>query len=157
MRTLPILLVLALLLPACRTPIKTVPIIETRYVQDTVREEKIIYIKDESNTSEHVSENSQEKFTVTVNDKGDTLRTDREVTRTRDTELISENARLLALVDSLSRNRTENSDKEKPVEVERDFSAWELFRLRAFWWLAGLSAALTAWHFRRPLTRLLNL
>ena len=39
--------------------------------------------------------------------------------------------------------------------VEKELSWWQKFRLRAFWWLLGLSLALTAWTFRKPLRKLI--
>lgn len=39
--------------------------------------------------------------------------------------------------------------------VEKELSWWQKFRLRAFWWLLGLSTALGVWTFRKPLRKLI--
>lgn len=39
----------------------------------------------------------------------------------------------------------------KPVEVERDFTLWESFRLKAFWFLFIISLAGVSWILRKPL------
>lgn len=39
----------------------------------------------------------------------------------------------------------------EPVEVERDFTWWERFRLKAFWYLLVISLAGVGWTFRKPL------
>lgn len=40
---------------------------------------------------------------------------------------------------------------EVPVEVERDFTKWESFRLDAFWYLVCIALASAIWILRKPL------
>lgn len=139
----------------CRS-VRPVTVTETKYVTDTVTQERIVYVKEDSRSSEHVRESSTEKTTVTVNDRGDTLRTDKETVYIRDAELERENLRLMAMVDSLRLSHTDAAYKEVPVEVERAFTWWERFRLSAFWWLVGIVASLAAYAFRTPLLMLIR-
>jgi hypothetical protein len=39
--------------------------------------------------------------------------------------------------------------KEVPVEVEKELTWWQNFRLKAFWWLAGGLLAALLWIFRK--------
>ena len=43
-----------------------------------------------------------------------------------------------------------------PVEVERELSLWQRFRLGAFWWLASIAAGALVWIFRKPLAGLIK-
>jgi len=44
----------------------------------------------------------------------------------------------------------------KVVKVEKPLSAWQRFRIGAFWWLLLTAAALSLWTFRKPLRVLLK-
>lgn len=60
-------------------------------------------------------------------------------------------------------NRESEKVKEIPVptpykvEVERNFTKWETFRLDAFWYLLGAVAGLLVFLFRKPLLKLVRL
>lgn len=43
--------------------------------------------------------------------------------------------------------------KEVPVEVEKELTWWQNFRLKAFWWLAGGLALSLLWIFRKFIFR----
>ncbi len=43
-----------------------------------------------------------------------------------------------------------------PIYIEREFTNWELFRLKAFWYLLGISLAGIAWILRKPLISILG-
>lgn len=45
---------------------------------------------------------------------------------------------------------------DKIVKVEKPLSAWQRFRIGAFWWLLLIAAALALWAFRKPLLKLLH-
>lgn len=47
--------------------------------------------------------------------------------------------------------RDKNVYVEKPVYVEAKLNAWQRFRLRGFWILAAIVAAIGFWKFRRPI------
>ncbi len=52
------------------------------------------------------------------------------------------------------KEQSDSKSEIQYIEVEKPLSAWEQFRLKAFWWLvAGLFAALV-YIFRKPLLRL---
>lgn len=51
--------------------------------------------------------------------------------------------------------RDKNVYIEKPVYVEAKLNAWQRFRLRGFWILSAIVAAIGFWKFRRPLLHLL--
>lgn len=47
-------------------------------------------------------------------------------------------------------------NQKVPVEVERELSWWERFRLGAFWWLVGGVAIGGAWIFRKPIVGMIK-
>lgn len=56
-----------------------------------------------------------------------------------------------------STNVSESHESETiTVEVEREFTWWEKFRLRAFWWLSGLLVLALLWIFRKPIIALIK-
>lgn len=93
-----------------------------------------------------------------VNENGDTTRHDThtEITTAQYQALRNENSILIARIDSLEKVRNRVDTVPVPVEVrmpypvERELSAWERFRLWAFWPLAALAlAAGFAWVWLR--------
>lgn len=65
-------------------------------------------------------------------------------------------------VTDTSSTSTKISIEEVPVPypvkeyIERDFTSWENFRLKAFWYLLGISLALGIWSFRKPIINLIS-
>jgi len=45
---------------------------------------------------------------------------------------------------------------DKVVKVEKPLSAWQCFRIGAFWWLLLIAAAFALWTFRKPLLSILK-
>ena len=114
-------LMCAIIMCGCRTPVRYLPVETVR----TEWRERDVSVNDirEHRAMESVSESVAEKMTVTVNDRGDTLRTDRERERIRDRTLEQENRRLVAVMDSI---RAERADTIRvPYPVERELSPWE--------------------------------
>lgn len=66
-------------------------------------------------------------------------------------------AEVLVPVKDIQTNNTEASVREvpapypEPVYIERDFTKWELFRLRAFWYLVVTVLISLGWILRKPL------
>lgn len=82
-------------------------------------------------TKDSVRESVKEHTTITVNDKGDTLRTDYIKETLKDHTLQQENNRLLAIIDSL-RNISHDTitivstdSVQVPYPVERPLSKWQ--------------------------------
>lgn len=57
--------------------------------------------------------------------------------------------------DSITTNSKNEVEKEK-VYIEKELTAWQRFRLRGFWILAAIVAAIGFWKFRRPILGLLT-
>jgi hypothetical protein len=57
--------------------------------------------------------------------------------------------------DSVTTNSKSEVEKEK-VYIEKELTAWQRFRLRGFWILAAIVAAIGFWKFRRPILGLLT-
>lgn len=57
--------------------------------------------------------------------------------------------------DSVTTNSKSEVEKEK-VYIEKELTAWQRFRLRGFWILAAIVAAIWFWKFRRPILGLLT-
>lgn len=57
--------------------------------------------------------------------------------------------------DSVTTNSKNEVEKEK-VYIEKELTAWQRFRLRGFWILAAIVAAIGFWKFRRPILGLLT-
>lgn len=125
--------------------------------QDSIIEKHTEMEKEQTNTKEQTKESTTEKVTIVVNTEGDTIRTDREKTTVIDHWLMMENIRLQAKIDSLILNQNLKEKIEIPVpypvevKVEREFTAWEKFRLSAFWWLLGGLVFSTGIIFRKQL------
>lgn len=159
-------MLLFILLAGCRTHRQVTaqppPVVleNVTEVQDTIKESHTEVDREREKTTEQTKESTTEKIIIVVNTEGDTIRTDREKTTVIDHLLKVENERLKAQVDSLM---TATQTKEKievpvyinvPVEVEREFTAWEKFRLKAFWWLLGGFAVSAGYIFRKPILTL---
>lgn len=103
---------------------------------------------------------------VTVNNSGDTLRTDtREtISSERIICLETENSILRARIDSLSALSQRRDTIEVPVPyevrvpvpVERELSPWERIRLRSWWVLAAGLIGVAVYRWRVPLWRALR-
>ncbi len=102
---------------------------------------------------ETTSERSMEKLTITVNESGDTTRTDREFVYLRDRALEKENKRLRKLTDSLQAAKTDSTIVREPYPVERKLSRWEKTKLdwggKAILACAALFCAAAAWIIKR--------
>lgn len=89
-----------------------------------------------------------QKDSVFVKEKGDTVYQYVEHIRYRDR----------VKVDTLVRVKVDSVTVEsiKKVEVEKPLSKCQSFKLRAFWWLICIVAALLVWIFRKPLLKLIK-
>lgn len=91
-------------------------------------------------------ESTREKVTantkVTVNDSGDTLRTDTQIIYIRDRETERENERLRAIVDSLTAIKVDSVPV--PYPVERELSRWERTKVDYGGYAMGLVGAVIA-------------
>lgn len=79
-------------------------------------------------------ERSKENVTVTVNEAGDTVRTDREFILVRDRSLERENTRLRAIIDSL--NEASVDSVPYPVEVPARLTRWQQLKVDYGGWTA---------------------
>lgn len=79
-------------------------------------------------------EHSKENVTVTVNEAGDTVRTDREFILVHDRSLERENTRLRAVIDSLNEARTDSVPY--PVEVPARLTRWQQLKVDYGGWAA---------------------
>ncbi len=121
----------------CRS-VKYVPM-ETVRVE--YRDREVSTVAEETSTQkETTAERSAEKIVITLTAEGDTARTDREVIYLRDHALESENSRLVAIIDSLSRQRVDSIPYA--VEVPAPLTMGQRVKLGLFWWLAGFTALL---------------
>lgn len=50
---------------------------------------------------------------------------------------------------------TEAETIKEPVYIEKPLTAWQTFRLEAFWWLVAATGIQLLWAFRKPLLRLI--
>lgn len=157
-------LILFILMTGCRThqPSVQSPVILENVTEqnDTIKESHREADIQQERSKEQTTESTTEKITVVVTQQGDTVRTDREMTIIRDHWLMSENIRLQAKIDSLIFNQNLREKIEVPVyinvpvEVEREFTAWEKFRLKSFWWFLGGFAVSAGYIFRKPILTL---
>lgn len=76
---------------------------------------------------EQVRESFKSDTRVTVNDSGDTLRTDTKIIYIRDRELERENERLRAIVDSMKSIR--HDSVPVPYPVEKKLTRWESVKI----------------------------
>lgn len=146
---------LLLLLASCRS-VRIVPVEKIVTKTDTIHDVREVYIEREDTRKDSVRESTTEKVTVTVNEKGDTVRTDREVVFIRDRLLEIENILLKAENDSLKIATHQTEYVKETVEVERNFTAWERFRLKSWWWIVGAVFLLGAFSFRRPIRKFIG-
>lgn len=95
---------------------------------------------------ERSRESTREKVTantkVTVNESGDTLRTDTQIIYIRDRETERENERLRAIVDSLTAIKVDSVPV--PYPVERELSRWERTKVDFGGYAMGLLGAVIA-------------
>lgn len=123
-RAFPILL-LALLLASC----------SPRIVERVVAQHDTTYIVKRDSVTFY------DRDSVFIREKGDTVYQYVERWRWRDRVRVDTITRIK--VDSLTVERI----KEVPVQIP--LSGWERLKIRAFWWLLGLVAAMLLWTFRK--------
>ena len=153
------LIFLLLLFASCKS-VKPVPVetVHEVHTTDTVREVQQVFVERQTAVHDTVKETVTERVVVTVSDSGDTVRTDVEKVYVRDAKLVIENALLQAEVDSLrsASKHTEYIEVPKVVEVERQMTAWQRFRIGAFWWLVGAIALSAIWIKRTSIFELIK-
>lgn len=117
------LLLSLLLLAGCKT--RYVPIEKTH----TEWRDRIVTVTDtiKEHSIEVRHDSIFEKITVTLNDNGDTTRTDRFLSILTDNALKTENERLLRYADSL--NKTQHDAIPIIREVEKPLSKWQQFKI----------------------------
>ena len=144
------------LLPGC-TATKYVPVetVRTEYVEaDTsaiyARLVRLFESRSEKEArSDSIIDRSIE--TVTLNEKGDTTRHDKERIVYRSTNRERELEHRVAQQDSVIAALRARLDSVKtdsvavPCPVVRELTSWERFRLEAFWWLAAALAIAVVW------------
>lgn len=173
MRGLKIVALLALVLTGCRTKVETVEVPVLIHTTDSVRTEVVervsvdtvtveieVPVERESAMAVRDSVSRLETSVATSvagvradgtlwhwleNKRGATLSKDVAVTST-DTERVTERV----------------IEKEVPVkypiyvQVERELTWWQRFRLDAFWWMALAVGALGAWTLRKPIAGIIK-
>lgn len=104
------------------------------------------YIRDTCYVSRVQVDSVYRRDSVFVREKGDTVY--RYVERWRD--------RYRILRDTVYRGRVDSVEVERirEVKVEKPLTAWQRFRLDAFWVLSAAVAAAVMWMFRKPLASL---
>lgn len=152
--------VLILFLCSCSTTKKMIEQKQTETLTeqaDTIYIERIVYEQNNTNTQSHVKEKETEKTTVKVNEAGDTIRIDHYIEIIKDTEILKENERLKAELDSISNTHINNinhqTDNVDIQIIEKQLTKWQSFRINAFWYLIGIIAGFTLYTFRRFIFR----
>lgn len=113
------LLILACLAGCTRTVYVPMPSVSVERNDHTVNTADIEKERSRESTREQVTSDTK----VTVNENGDTLRTDTRFIYLRDRETERENERLRAIVDSLRSAKVDSVPV--PYPVERELSRWE--------------------------------
>lgn len=116
--------VIAMSFAGC-TSVKYVPVETIR--TDTISEVKTVYIEKKTREKESVNQTSDTHTTITLNDKGDTLRTDRRIILVKDRTLEKQNDSLLAMIDSL--RHISRDSIQIPYPIEKPLSKWQQFKL----------------------------
>lgn len=104
------------------------------------------YIRDTCYVSRVQVDSVYRRDSVFVREKGDTVY--KYVERWRDRYRIVRDTVYRGRVDSVAVERV------REVKVEKPLTAWQRFRLDAFWILFAAAAGLAAWAFRKPLSAL---
>lgn len=104
------------------------------------------YIRDTCYVSRVQVDSFYRRDSVFVREKGDTVY--KYVERWRDRYRIVRDTVYRGRVDSVAVERV------REVKVEKPLTAWQKFRLDAFWGLFAAAAGLAAWTFRKPLAAL---
>ena len=89
---------------------------------------------------EQIRESFKSDTRVTVNDSGDTLRTDTKIMYIRDRELERENERLRTIVDSMKSIRRDSVPV--PYPVEKELTRWEQVKIDAGGFAMGAVAVI---------------
>lgn len=58
--------------------------------------------------------------------------------------------------DTIAETQIKTLREQVPVEVAKPLTAWQTFRLRAFWWLVGAFLVLLLWNDRGVLIKLIK-
>lgn len=161
------ILLIAILLMSCST-LKKVPVEtsikenDVKEIHDTVTVIQQVLVEVERNHSDSTRESVTTNRTVTVNEAGDTLRTDTYIERNSDRTIRDENTMLKCRLDSVMKiNNTlkehlNEHSRQEPILIEKELTAWQSFRLRAFWWLVGAIMAFVAYTFKSPLFKFIK-
>lgn len=104
------------------------------------------YIRDTCYVSRVQVDSVYRRDSVFVREKGDTVY--KFVERWRDRYRIVRDTVYRGRVDSVAVERV------REVKVEKPLTAWQKFRMDAFWILFAAAAGLAAWTFRKPLAAL---
>ena len=110
--------------------------------------ERVIVQRDTVNIVKIDSVRYLEKDSVFVREKGDTIY--KYVERIRYRDRVKVDTLVKVRVDSVA------VEREKIVK-EKSLSAMQKAKIRAFWWLLGLSLALLIYTFRKPILNLLKI
>lgn len=134
MRKLLLFILLAMVLVGCGT-VRTVPVETVRV--DSVRVERVNVQRD----SVYLHDS------VFVAMRGDTVTIERFRYLYRDK----------VVHDTIDNEHVKIETREIAIEVERELTAWQSFRLRAFWWLSAAVVALLLWCFHGPIFKLVKM
>lgn len=107
-----------------------------------------IYLRDTTYISKVKVDSVFRHDSVFVKEKNDTIYIYKEKVRDR--------YRLLR--DTVYRHKVDSVyiDRVREVNIEKELTAWQRFRLNGFWILAAIVAAIGFWKFRRPILGLLT-
>lgn len=160
------MMLVLLVLAGCRTtkPPTTPPVIvyntdsvRTEYIERIVTDTVFINVPIPQESVKQVVKDSASHLETSVAMSDAWLNPDGTLGHTLNNKKVSLPAEIPVQHKEINNNNTSASVREKPVpypeyvEVERDFTAWERFRLNAFWYLVGGLAISLIWIFRKSL------
>lgn len=163
---IPLLLSLVLLLASCRCKQQAIPSVEpvVLHERDSVRTEYIERVRIDTLRVEipipaqSASEVVRDSVSFLETDFATSVArilSDGSLSHTLKNKERNFEADALVAVKDTETAETEYVYRDKPVkvpyavEVEKELTGWQKFRLGAFWWLLGVAVALGLWTFRR--------